>query len=178
MKRVCIDVGHTPTEFGASNAASGALEYHQNVKLANLLAVWLHRLQMIPVIVYRETYAGLPALINQTSADICISVHANAADAPTASGTETLYCAGSVLSKKLADIIQSYMHAVLDIRDRGIKPIYLSDRGGSLVSKTIMAHVIIEPYFLSNDDDLRIANARMEQLASNIAEGCDEYFNE
>lgn len=177
MKRVCIDVGHTPTKFGALNEKTGVSEYSQNLKLSNLLAERLHRLQMIPVVVYRETYSGLPGLINQTSADICISVHANAAT-PTANGTETLYCAGSALSKNLADIVQSYMHAVIDRKDRGIKPLYLGDRGGSLVNKTIMPHVIIEPYFLSNDDDLGIANARLEQLASSIAEACNEYFNE
>lgn len=175
MKRVCIDVGHTPAKPGAVRKLAN--EYRQNITLANELAACLHRLQIIPVVVYRETYTGLPALINQTNADICISVHANAAT-PDVTGTETLYCAGSVRSKKLADIMQSYMIAALDLRDRGIKPLHLGDRGGSLVAKTIMPHVIIEPYFLSNDDDLRIANARMDLLAINLSEACDEYFNE
>ena len=178
MKRVCIDVGHTPTKSGALNDKTGVSEYSQNLKLSNLLAERLHRLQMIPGVVYRETYSGLPELINQTNADICISVHANAATTAAATGTETLYCASSVRSKKLADIVQSYMIAALDLRDRCIKPLHLSDRGGSLVAKTIMTHVIIEPYFLSNDNDLRIANDRMDLLAINIAEACDEYFNE
>lgn len=176
MKRVCIDVGHTPAKPGAVSEIAN--EYRQNIKLANELAICLHRLQIIPVVVYRETYAGLPALINQTNADICISVHANAATSSDVSGTETLYCTGSVRSKKLADIMQAYMIAALDLRDRGIKPIRLGDRGGSLVAKTIMPHVIIEPYFLSNDDDLRIANARIDLLAINLSEACDEYFNE
>lgn len=174
MKHVCIDVGHTPSSPGA--VSKSAIEYHQNIELANKIAVCLHLLKIIPVVVYRETYAELPKLINQTNADICISVHANAATAD-ATGTETLYFASSVRSKKLADIMQSYMIAALDLRNRGIKPLHLGDRGESLVAKTVMPHVILEPYFLSNDNDLRIANEKMDLLSINISNACKDYFN-
>ena len=173
MHKVCIDVGHTPAKPGAVSKLTN--EYQQNIKLANKLAVCLHRLQLIPVVVYRETYTGLPALINQTNANICISVHANAAT-PDATGSETLYCAGSVRSKNLADIMQSYM-TVLGLRNRGIKPLRLGDRGGSLVAKTIMPHVIIEPYFLTNPNDIKIATNRMDELAESIASACVSYLS-
>lgn len=176
MYKVCVDIGHTPAKPGAV-AKDGVTEYEQNILLANLIAQELHAIELIPVVIYRDTYSNLPNLINATHADICISVHANAASTPAATGTETLYYEHSERSKSLAAIVQQEMNACLGLKDRGVKSLSLDDRGYSLVKKTNMPHVIIEPYFLSNHRDTAIANAKMEELAESIASACASYLS-
>ena len=176
MYKVCIDIGHTPAKSGAI-AQDSVTEYEQNIVLANLLARELHAIELIPAVVYRDTYTNLPNLINATHADICISVHANAASTPLATGTETLYYEYSERSKSLATIVQKEMTACLGLRDRGVKGLSLDDRGYSLVKKTKMPHVIIEPYFLSNKRDIAIATEKMEELAESIANACASYLS-
>jgi N-acetylmuramoyl-L-alanine amidase len=175
MYKVCVDVGHTPAKPGAA-AQDGVTEYEQNMMLANLIAQELHAIELIPVVVYRDTYSNLPNLINATHADICISVHANAASTPLATGTETLYYEHSERSKSLATVVQKEMIDCLGLRDRGLKGLGLDDRGYSLVKKTNMPHVIIEPYFLSNKRDTAIANSKMDELAECIASACSNYL--
>jgi len=176
MYKVCIDVGHTPSTPGAISQ-DGATEYEQNMLLANLLAQELHAIELIPAVVYRDTYTNLPNLINATNADICISVHANAASKPVATGTETLYYEHSERSESLATIVQQEMLDCLGLRDRGVKGLRIDDRGYSLVKKTKMPHVIIEPYFLSNRRDTAIATEKMEELAESIASACASYLS-
>ena len=175
MHKVCIDVGHTPTAPGAV-AKNGKTEYQQNVLLANKLAVELHAAGIIPVVVYRQTYSTLPYFINATFADICISIHANAADTQLATGTETLYYHKSAKSKSLAEIVQKNMHNCLCIRDRGLKPRHPGHRGYDLLAKTSMPHVIVEPYFLSNASDVEIATNKMDELARSISDACEIYL--
>ena len=176
MYKVCIDVGHTPERAGAV-VRNCVTEYEQNILLANLLAHELHSIRLIPVVVYRDTYSNLPNFINATNADICISVHANAASTPAATGTETLYYEHSERSELLATIVQQEMTACLGLKDRGVKGLSLDDRGYSLVKKTKMPHVIIEPYFLSNKRDTAIATEKMEELAESIAGACAIYLS-
>lgn len=176
MYKVCIDVGHTPARPGAI-AQDGVTEYEKNIVLANLLSRELHAIKIIPVVIYRDTYINLHNLINATNADICISVHANAASTPLATGTETLHYEHSDRSKSLATVVQQEIIGCLGLRDRGVKSLSLDDRGYSLVKKTKMPHVIIEPYFLSNKRDIAIATEKMEELAESIASACASYLS-
>jgi len=178
MHKICLDIGHTPKSPGAINSRYGITEYTQNAKLAAIIAKYAHETQKLnPIIVYRETYANLHEQINNTCADICISIHANGYSNGNVSGTETLFFNKSTRSERLATIVQKKMVSVLGLDDRGVKGVSTDDRGGSLLASTKMQHVLIEPYFITCDSDLVTANKNINKLAKNIVSAIREYLD-
>lgn len=176
MKKVTIDVGHSATDGGAINKTYNVSEFEFNLGLSKLLEKELKDKGFDTEVVLRESYAKLPAQINATNCDICISLHANAYN-KIASGTEVLYWHTSSRGKKLASILQDNIVGCLGLRDRGIKPLENNSRGGSQLRKTSMPTVIIEPFFIDNDVDYMIADECCKELAKSIAEAVEEYFN-
>ena len=180
MKKIAIIVGHSVTSGGAVNA-NGMSEYLFNDQLARLIAPKLIEKGCEPLIVYRDcTYSELPFKVNDTGADIAISLHCNAHDT-TVSGSEVLHYKHSKTSPKLAELIQKEVVAVLGLRDRGLRPVDKAhkgkkgDKGGYLCAKTVMPCVIVEPFFIDNDYDLALGKSRMSQLAEAIAKGAAAY---
>ena len=176
MSKVAIVVGHRAGSQGACNAASGCTEYEFNQRLAIDIAHTLHDANIIPIIIYRDTYAELPNQVNATNCDICVSLHCNAFDTKTA-GAETLCYVHSKQGESLAKSIQSQVVDVMQESDRGIKKIDHNhigghgDRGGWLVKKTAMPCVIVEPFFIDNDASFTLASERSTALADAIAAG-------
>lgn len=176
MKKVTIDVGHSATDGGAINKTYNVSEFEYNSGLARSLSKELKAKGFKVEIVLRESYSKLPAQINATNCDICISLHCNAFN-QIASGTEVLYWHSSTKGKKLASILQDNIVGCLGLRDRGIKPLEGNSRGGSQLRKTTMPTVIVESGFIDNDIDYMILEDNVVPLAKSIAEGVVEYFN-
>lgn len=176
MKLVAIDVGHTPKSIdgGAINSELDVCEFDFNNELSHFLACNLREFGVRPIVVYRESYAMLPDHINQTNADLCVSLHCNAYDTQT-KGAEVLYHANSAEGKSLAKSIQYQIVNQMAWHDRGVKPISGDDRGGALLEKTKMPSVIIEPFFIDHTESLLFAIENQQQLASVIAQGIDEH---
>lgn len=183
MKKIAIVVGHWPTAIdgGASNSDMGISEFDFNNQLAPKLAGKIREHNMIPVIIYRESYDLLPDQVNQTKADLCVSLHCNAFDSDP-HGSEVLYYHASSNGKRLAQLIQEQVVSCLELPDRGIKPIdydytgKANDAGGWLVEKTNMPCVIIEPFFIDSNSSLTLALEKMDELASNMAKGIASYY--
>lgn len=176
MKKVTIDVGHSAKDGGAINKTFNMTEFQFNSGLSKLVKAELEKLGFNVEIVFRDTYAGLPAKINATNCDICISLHCNALNR-IASGSEVLYWHSSTKGKKLASILQDNIVGCLGLRDRGIKPLDNNSRGGSQLRKTTMPTVILEPAFIDNDVDYMVLDENKQALAKSIAEAVEEYFN-
>lgn len=179
--KIALIVGHEKTKQGASNA-NGETEYSFNKKLAALIAPILLASGHEPFVVYRDgtTYAQLPKRVNQTQADVAISLHCNSFK-KIASGSEVLHYVNSERSEKLASLIQSEVVAALGLNDRGLRPVDAKhkgregDKGGHLCKYTAMPCVIVEPFFIHNTSDLTTATENIQALAQAIANGAMAY---
>jgi len=168
--KVCVSVGHSPSAQGACNLRDGISEYQYNSMLVVLVREELEKLGIDVVVVSRTTLNELPNLVNQTKADIAVELHCNAFDENT-SGSEVLHFTTSSEGALLATFINEEVCDVLGLRNRGIKP---SDRE-LLLKKTTMPCVIVEPFFIDKDSDLRIGIKKMWSLAKAIAVGIHRY---
>ena len=179
--KIALIVGHEKAKQGASNV-NGETEYSFNKKLAALIAPIMLANGHEPFVVYRDgtTYAQLPKRVNQTQADVALSLHCNAFNT-IASGSEVLHYVNSTRSEKLASLIQSEVVAALGLSDRGLRPVDVAhqgrsgDRGGHLCKNTSMPCVIIEAFFIDNDSDLATATENIQALAQAIANGAMAY---
>ena len=96
-KHVVIDPGHGGSNLGAQGTIPALREKHLTLVLANLVATRL-RDQGLEVTMTRTTDRTLTLrqrvdTANNLSADLFVSIHANAAEDPTSRGTETFFLA-------------------------------------------------------------------------------------
>lgn len=175
MKTVALIVGHSQKSQGASNA-NGMTEWAFNHVLANLVANRLMTSGMVkPVLIHRDTYSGLPDKVNKTGSDIAVSFHANAFNTE-ATGSEVLYWHTSKDGRRLADIMQFAATDALGLTDRGIKTRRMNGRGAYILHETAMPCVIVEPFFIDNSADLKVAMEKQCELAKNYAHAIEGYF--
>lgn len=182
MKTIALIVGHKHNSPGAVNGINGVSEFEFNNELTSIVAYHLQQSPgFVPVIIYRDTYSGLPAKVNATEADIALSFHCNAFD-DNPHGSETLYYHKSVKGKLLAQCIQKNVVGCLGTKDRGIKPKKWDhigtkgDRGGLLLRQTAMPCVIIEPFFIDAIESLENAMENKHELARAISNGIKQYY--
>jgi len=169
--RVALVVGHKKESQGACNH-TGICEFMYNKALVNMIASQLKDIEY--VIMYRDSYDMLPEQINYLEPDIIISFHCNAYNTRV-SGSEVLYYHSSEKGKELAYQLQNILIDTLDLPDRGIKPKHAEDRGGYLLRYTNAPCVILEPFFIDNDMDMKVGNEKIAILANNIAKFINAY---
>jgi N-acetylmuramoyl-L-alanine amidase len=175
-KIVVIDVGHSAADKGAHSKMLNLSEWTFNKELAETLhAVGWWKSQ----IVYRTAGIGeLVSRINKINPAFVLSLHCNAATNPQATGTECLYWHSSEKSKKAASILQDRLVHALGLKDRGIKPKTAADRGGFQLQKTNAPMVLIEPFFLSNIQDVTRAREKYPEFVDALLKGVDEILQE
>ena len=168
--KIALVVGHSKNKQGASNKNLNITEFQFNSSLAQgIRDVLIQKDNNIHVdIVYRNTYSGLPKKINDLNPDYVVSLHCNAYN-QSASGTETLYYCTSNKGLYMAQRLQKAILEVLKLPNRGVKPRTRKDRGGYLLQKTNAPCVILEPFFIDNDDDLKRAQKIKKELEKAIA---------
>ncbi len=172
MSKLCaLVIGHKKRSPGAVNESSGLTEFAFNDDLARRIEE--RTVSALIQRIYRRTYAELPGDINALGPDFIVSLHCNAFD-KSASGTETLYYHRSSTGKAMAEILQKHLVAALGLKDRGVKPKSSEDRGGSLLKQAEAPCVIVEPFFIDNDADLKEAQTRIDALAGAYAAAIDE----
>lgn len=165
---VCVDAGHGGADPGAVNPVLGLQEKDVTLEVSKRLAEYLRRAG-VNVVLTRETDTDLaPGLddreemmarakvANDARADYLVSIHANSASNPEASGIEVLYWPGSFIGEALAKSILDAMHTAGGLDKRGVFP-----RGLLLHSYGNMVTVTAEIGFLSN----RVDSALMGQAA-------------
>ena len=119
-------------------------------------------------------------MANKNNADIVISLHANAASTPSASGIETFYYSSptytSKKGKQLARLIQRELIDVTDTLDRSIK----GRENLWVLRKTDMPAVLIEMGFITNLREEKLLNEReyLYLLMEAVAEGVEDYLKE
>ena len=172
MKRVGLVVGHRKSRKGAYCEKYDIWEWDFVKSLVEDVADEV--LNNKPVIIFRDDvsngYSLLPGKVNDEEVDIAISFHANANESPLARGTAVLYWHSSSKSKALAQKFQNAMLDVLGLQNDGIMPIYDGDRGSHVLKKTKMPCVLLEPFYLSNDNDYDVFHNKYEEFVEKLAE--------
>lgn len=143
--------------------------------------------------IYSESLGDLPFRVeeaNKTDAELFISIHCNASESSSASGTEIFYFPGSASGKITAKCIlnevlylqkikkakaktDKHMLNLWDFTNRG-----LSEWNFYVLSQTAMPAVLIETLFLSNSEDLELLKTKEFQkfYALAIANGIDRLY--
>lgn len=170
--RIAIVIGHKKDSPGAVNVSRNLTEFDYNQAMAKKIKEIcdfkyqdnLGNPEDEIVIVYRDTYKGLPDKIDALNPKFIISLHCNAFN-KKASGSEVLYYVTSKKGKQMAEIIQKQFVKTLGLPDRGTLPRDTEDRGGYLLRYTNAPCVIAEPFFIDNDNDLSkgIPNAALAE---------------
>ncbi len=175
MSIVAVAVGHRASRPGAVNKASGVTEFAFNSDLGEAIH------DLAPdhtALIYRMPggYSTLPYRINKLNPSVAIELHLNANEGIPGTGTEVMYWPGSGHGLSLATELSALIAGTLDIKNRGAKePVkYPSGkyRGGHFLGGVRAPALIVESFFLNNDDDLQRGQDRFDELAATIAGWC------
>ena len=173
---VALVIGHSEKSKGAYNKALDVHEYDLNKQEALKVYDILEKQGIDCILIHRKTYSKLPQDINKHNPNVIISFHHNAFSQKS-TGTETLYYHKSKNGKRLAEIMQAKAVKALGYKDRGVKPKDSEDRGGYLLRYTNATCVILEPCFISNDNELKDFIKNQDKYVLEIANGIKEYIN-
>lgn len=191
---ILIDAGHGGMDCGAVNKY-GENESYINLKISNKLYSFLKSIGF-DVSMTRYTDAGLYEegkknsirskknedlrnrlkIINDSNADIVISVHLNSFPQSKYYGAQTFYQKNDEEGKKCAIIIQENLRDILDKNNKRVpqikRNVYIMDRA----TKTI---VLVECGFLTNPTEATKLNSEVyqEKVAWAILSGILEYYH-
>ena len=176
--KICIDPGHGGEDPGANynDVLEKKLNLDIALKLQKLLDEVGHEIVMTREDdIFVELYDRVK-IANESSCDILISIHSNAAGDPSAQGTETLHYPDSDQGQKLAELVQDELIMHLQRADRGVKA-----RDDLAVLKgTTMPAILVECGFISNSTERHLLQSAGFQhlIAESIVEAIQNYFEE
>ncbi|GAK05073.1 N-acetylmuramoyl-L-alanine amidase [Geomicrobium sp. JCM 19037] len=174
VQRVVLDPGHGGRDPGA--IVGDVMEKELALDIAERAANYLSSAGYdVSLTRTGDTYVGLEdraAFANRQSADVFISIHANASFEVQANGIETFYMHGSSQSKELARTLQQMAVSEVLMRDRGI-------RGSAfrVLTNTQMPAALVEFGFMTNSGDasLQQTDLMRDQSARSILRAVDAY---
>ena len=126
---------------------------------------------------YNENLKNRKKIIQESSADMFISIHLNKFQESKYYGAQTFYPAGKEDDKQLATYIQGELKRVVDkTNNRKIK----STNDIYLIKDNEIPSTLIECGFLSNDKEAKLLNDEeyQDQIAWAIYVGIQKYFSE
>lgn len=152
--KVFIDPGHGGEDSGAIGP-TGYTEKEFNLQTATLLEMacqwrgwdtFMSRNQDFDV---RERDSAIRA--NIWEADVYVSIHANGSHLANANGCEVLYWNKSERGEDLADELQRQLLTCFPwLRNRGVIPRFPGSRGATVLRRTEMPAILVEPMFITN----------------------------
>lgn len=177
MKPIGLVIGHSESSQGCVNKTHRVTEYQFNCDLVRLVQDELCKLGFNPIVFFRKN--GLEELvkeINKVEPSIVISFHCNAFNT-FVSGSEVLYYSTSSKGKRLASLLLECIVDTLALRNRGLLP-RVEGRGSYIIKNVKAPAALIEPFFLDNDSDYKIALEKLDELATAIANSIAKYFSQ
>ena len=155
-KKLALVVGHTEKGKQAINTKLGLNEFIYNCNLADKILEQLKHSKFVDVeIFYRDfTMRELVEKLNGSSPNFIVEMHCNAFDKKQ-SGCESLFFKGSKkgfeISKKMNSVFENF-----GFKNRGSIPRVEYERGGYLLKNTTAPCVIFEPFFIDNDEEIKM----------------------
>ena len=193
-KIIVLDAGHGGIDPGAMNKDNTILEKDVNLEITKKLRDLLESSGATVIMTrekdvslyqedgnktirqkYNENLKNRKKIIDESNADIFVSIHLNAFEQSKYSGAQTFYPKGKDDGKELAQFIQDELKRVVDKENnRKIKPrddIYL-------LKNTNMPSVLIECGFLSNEKESQLlADSKyQDKIAWAIYVGIQKYL--
>lgn len=159
--KTAIVVGHTEDSPGACSPHNISCEWEFNFGIATELY-----LREIADIFLYDTYAhGYTSMIhrnakklNKEKYDLIIELHYNSAT-PSATGCEALYYHRedeNFDEQKIGEYFVDNWSEITGLKNRGVKRLTKNDRGYVAVYAPIGNCLILEPFFGSNPDDVKV----------------------
>ena len=195
-KTVIVDAGHGGIDPGAMTDDQSIKEKDVNLKIAKKVKDLIEASGAVVILTrnddtslyteevgktvrqkYNENLRNRKKIIQESSADMFVSIHLNKFPQSKYYGAQTFYPYGKEDDKKLATYIQSELKRVVDTtNNREIKPrndIYL-------IKDNQIPSTLIECGFLSNDKEAKLLNDEeyQNQIAWAIYVGVQRYFSE
>ena len=175
--KICIDPGHSG-KIEPGTCAAGVTEAAINLEVAKIAGRMLEKF-------------GHQVLLTRTGevdndwlswrceaawafdADIFVSIHCNASNDESASGTEVFYFPGSETGHALARCIQSELVAFCHTVDRNVK----TNNEWTVLLETAMPAVLVELAFLTNDAERARLSSDMgkRQFAEGLVRGINRF---
>lgn len=177
MKKIllCIVIGHSIKKQGARNKELNINEFFLNDELGQALAKECEKNEVPHIIHYRKNgYSKLPAEINKLNPSHTICIHHNSSSNKKVQGTETLFYKHTKVSNTFARYVNDEMALALGYRNRGTKGRTQGQNGGHVLRNTSMPCILLEPYFMSENDAVK--NRDSELLAKAILKGYLKYI--
>ena len=195
-KTIIVDAGHGGIDPGAMTDDQSVKEKDVNLKIAKKVKELIEASGAVVILTrnddtslyteeagktirqkYNENLKNRKKIIEQSSADMFVSIHLNKFQQSKYYGAQTFYPYGKEDDKKLATYIQNELKRVVDTtNNRQIKPrddIYL-------IKDNKIPSTLIECGFLSNDKEAKLLNDEeyQDQIAWAIYVGIQKYFSE
>ena len=182
--KIYVDQGHNPQNPNAGAEGNGLREQDIVFRIGILLADRLRQNPNFEVRLSRptaETQIGTSnttslrarvADANEWGADYFLSLHTNASEIASATGSEAFAFSRSSPAFDLGEDILAALSTATGLRNRGMQV-----RSGLYVlRKTAMPSVLIELGFITNPNDARLMSEQPELFADGIYNGIIEYF--
>ena len=183
--KIYIDQGHNPVNPNAGAEGSGLREQDLVYRIGQDLATLLRQNGNFDVRLSRPTPDTQIGSSNNTSlrlrvqdanawgADYFISLHTNASENASASGSEAFAYAGGTPAFRLGEDILDGLQASTGLRNRGMKvrpSLYV-------LKKTAMPAVLVELGFITNRGDAYLMRDRPDLFARGVYNGIVDYTN-
>ncbi|MCT8136484.1 N-acetylmuramoyl-L-alanine amidase CwlD [Anaerobacillus sp. CMMVII] len=190
-KIIVIDAGHGGMDGGASSK-QGLLEKEVSLEISLILRDYLQEAGALVVMSrVEDTDLADPStkgvrnrkvqdlkrrvqLVNETGADLFLSLHLNAIPSPRWSGAQTFYNRAIEENEKVAKFIQEEIRTNLENTDRLAKPI----NNVYLLKHAQIPGALVEVGFLSNPTEAEMLDTKayQQKVAVSIYQGIMRYF--
>ena len=177
MIDVVFDIGHYPApgDPGSFNADLDIREHDWCHAFAHacMYVARERRLFSVRSVIRKTIIEDLCKQINLLNPRFVVSFHLNGFFNVSATGTEVLHWYSSARSKRNAGILQRNMVNALGLKDRGLIASGLPQLGPMTKASIVM----IEPGFLTNNNDVKRLHDRYQLLVNAIVNGIREVLN-
>ena len=188
--RVVLDAGHGGKDPGKIGI-TGCYEKDINLKIVEKLKLFFE-MEGVEVILTRDGDYGLyqesdtnkknadmrnrAKLIEDSKADVVVSIHQNSYTDESIKGAQTFYYGGSTEGKQMAKSVQERMVLVLDKENHRKEK---ANDGYYLLKNSTCPSVIVECGFLSNEKECSLLETEyyQEKVAWAIFVGIMQYLN-
>ena len=175
--KVFINPGHAPNgnpDPGAVNPNTGLRESTVAAAVGELVKKYLEKVGYSCKLLQSDSLWEICRESNNWDADLFVSIHCNAAENTSATGTETFAFNGSSRGYHLAGCIQNQLISSLPVVDRGVK-----SANYYVLRNTDAVAVLVELAFITNDkDEKMLADANYQnEFARAIARGITDFVS-
>ena len=183
--KIYVDQGHNPAGFNTGAEGNGYYEQDITYRVGRLLYDRLAENPAFEPRLSRPTEGAILGTSNNSSlrvrveqanafgADLFISIHTNAAENPSATGSEALvYSPQATVAREVSEQILLQLQRQTGLRNRGI--VYRP--GLYVLRRTAMPATLIELGFITNPGDADLMANSPRLFALGIYRGILEYY--